>query len=432
MKKFITSVMFFALMLSLFCFNASAFELDTADASIGGYYLYNFENDMVMAEADTEKSISPSSTVKIMTACIALESGIPGDRVISVTGSMLSSSSGRNMGLDAGDKISFDDLLYATVCGGYNDASVVLALAVCDTLNDFLQKMNDKASELGMSSTVYLNVTGINANGMTTTVSDIAKLAKYASQNERFVEIASTKYYKLSDSATCSKDSITNRSSLLASYRGLANFNTGSGDFGDNAVLYYKTGDLSFICIVMNANAYDSESTNNYAEIYSKKLLAHAINDYSNKTVLTTKNIISSLPVKYSVKGEEIDIYLKSDLTLFLPDDTDVSTDISYSTYIYGNELEAPLKAGDTVGELVVSYEGKILASVPLEVREDVDKNTFLYVLELMRNYVTGRAFIITVICFVTLMAVHYLLTKRKLDRMYNSRSRRSKRKQLK
>ncbi len=421
--KIVTFVMIFALMLSLFSFGAVAYELDTSEADIGGYYLYNLENSLIMAESNTDALLSPSSTVKIMTACIALESNIPFERVVSVTKEMLSESSGRNMRLKTGDKITFEDLIYATVCGGYNDAAVVLALTVCDSIEDFLKLMNEKADALGMQSTVYLNVTGISAAGMTTSVADIARLAKYISENEKFVEIARTKYKKLSSLSSCENvESITNRSSLLASYRGLANFNTGSGDGGDNTVLYYNIGELSFICIVMNANGHDTWSTENYAELYSKKLLSHAVNDYSNKTVLTQKNAVISLPVKYSTSGDDVDLYPVKDLTLFISDEIDPTSDITYSTHIYGTELKAPLRSGDIVGELVVSYDGKILASVFLEVRKDVDKNTFLYILELMRGYVGGRAFIISVFCFAIMMLSYYVITKRKLNKMYKGK----------
>lgn len=424
----------FALLLALLCtlvstaIPASAYELDESEVSAGAYYLYNIENAATLAEKNADVSLSPSSTAKIMTACLALESGIDGSTVITVTSKMLSTSSGRAMGLRSGDRLTVDDLLFATVCGGYNDAALALALTVSDSVEGFVSLMNEKAASLGMDSTTYANPTGIEISGMSSSARDIATLAEYMAKNERFVEIGKTKSYTLSSSATCSRTTISNRSSLLASYRGMSSFNVGSGS-GDYAVVYYKSGELSYICVVMGAvsNSEDSDSAN-HAETLTKRLLAHATNDYSLHTVMSADNIVDTVPVKYSIDHDEIDLYLAEDIKIYLSNEIDTEADLTYSTYLY-EDLKAPLDMGDIVGELVVSYEGKILATGYLTVRESIDRNAFLHIMDMMRSYLSSRPFFITLFSFVGIMIAYYLIKRRHLEKMYNSKRKRRRNK---
>lgn len=424
-RKIVALVIIAVVLFSSFSMSATAYDFDYGEATADGYYLYNFENDMIMAKDGVDLPISPSSTVKIMTACVVLESGISLDKTVVITNEMIKGVSGRFMGLEVGERLTVEDLLYATVCGGFNDAAQALAIATYGTLSEFVNKMNDKANELEMTATRYQNVTGMYHSEMVTTIEDIAVLAKYMSTNEYFVSMSSTKSYRLSSDATCSLTTINNRSTLLASYKGMSNFNTGSGNDGDCAVLFYQSKELSYLTIVMNAKSDDDSK--NYAERFSTQLISHAINDYSKQTILTSQNVIATLSVQYSVSGNETNLYLENDLSLFLSEEIDVQEDLTYNIYVYGDELKAPLKSGDTVGELIVSLDGEVLATVPLIVKTDVERNGFLYFMELMRGYVLGRAFVISLLTFAAIMIGYYLINKQKMKRIYQRRQRNKK-----
>lgn len=418
LHKIITFVLFMSVIFSLCFIPVNAYELQTGDITADAYYLYNFENGMVMAESNIDSLVFPSSTVKIMSACIALESKIDPDTVITVEDYMVKSVSGTRMGLESGDKLTFRDLLYAMVCRGYNDATHVIAYVVSGNIDNFVEKMNEKATSLNMRNTKYLNPTGISQNGMATTISDMAILVEYMAKNQEYVEMTSTKSYKMSEVSNCGIKNINNRSTLLSSYRGLANFNTGSGD-GDCAVLYYQREGLSYVSIVLNAKAKENPDNENFAETLSKKLLSHAINDYSTKVILSKNNTIDTLPVKYSIGNEGVPLYIKDDLKLFISNEIDIKNDLTFSINLYNNELIAPISKGDVVGEILISHDGKILAKADLIVKQDIDKNDFLYIMELMQSYVLGRAFWISVGAFLLIMVAYTLYTKKHMKKMY-------------
>ena len=427
LRKIIIMLFIIAFSFSLFSIPAIAFELDKTDASVDSYYLFDLKNNLVMAEENADKIISPSSSVKIMTACIILESELDLNTEIEISEKMLLNVSGRNMELEIGNKLTAGDLLYAMLCGGFNDATVALALSISPTLYEFTNLMNEKAESLGMTSTRYANVTGMEAAAAKTAARDLSILAKYMAQNEKFVEVCSTKFYRFSDNATSKYTSVNNRSTLLSAYKGLANFNTGSSKNGDCAIVYYKTDDCELISIVMNALALDESDTSNYAEAYTEKLLSHALNDYETVTVKSAKNPITSLPVKYSISSGNIDLYLKKDVNLFLSKDVDVNSDLTYNIQIYGDELKAPISIGDEVGVLTVSHNGILLSSTPILANVSIERNGFLYAIDVMKSFITSIWFIIILITVLLLAIWARSRKKRKFRKKKRKRKNKSK-----
>ena len=246
-------------------------------------------------------------------------------------------------------------------------------------------------------------------------------------QNEKFLEVCSTKFYRFSDNATSKYTSVNNRSTLLSTYKGLANFNTGSSKSGDCAIVYYKTDDCELISIVMNALAFEEADTSNHAEIYIKNLLSHAINDYETVTVKSAKNPITSLPVKYSITSDNIDLYLKEDIKLFLSKDIDISSDLTYNIQIYGGELKAPINEGDEVGVLTVSHNGTVLTSTPILVKVSIERNAFLFAMDVMKSFITSIWFIIILITVLLLVILARSCKKRKFRKKKRQRKNKSK-----
>ena len=223
--------------------------------------------------------------------------------------------------------------------------------------------------------------------------------------------------------ATCDYTTISNRSSLLTSYKGISNFNSGSsGDNGYSSIHFYSNGSLSFLCIVMNSKAIDKDDKTNYAEYYSKKLISHGLNDYSQVSVLKADTYVTSMPVELSISKNEIKVYPKHDLTLFLPDDIDIEKDLIFDVQIWGDNLTAPLKYGDIVGRIAISRNGVFITSVDLIVKDDIERNGFLYILDLIKNFVTGRLFLLVIAFVVVLFCVYFERKNTRFKKRSNGR----------
>lgn len=427
LKKIIAFIIVSLILFSSFSIFTSAYTINESHGNIGAYYLYNVENDRVMASKNLDTSVSASSTVKMMTALVVLESGVDLSSVITVTNDMIKGVSGRFMGLESGDRLTILDLLYSMVCASFNDAAQSLAISVGRTLDDFVELMNNKARELGMNNTFYADVSGMS-NASKTTVSDTVKLVQKLISNEAYINIASTKSYQLSDYATCEYKKITNRSSLMTSYKGLANLNVGSTENdGDNAISYYNNGKLSFITIVMGAVPSNPKETENIAEKYTKSLLNHALYDNSLQTVLSKNQAVAYLPVKYTITNEKVGVYLAEDLKVYLPNDTTDDDNIAINYYLY-DDLKAPLKAGDEVGVVTVSLNGRFLTSAPLHINKTVERNAILYIIESAQDFLLSGTFLLILLSFALLLVLYYFYRMKFFDRMYRRYEKKKKR----
>jgi D-alanyl-D-alanine carboxypeptidase (penicillin-binding protein 5/6) len=313
------------------------------------------------------------------------------------------------------------------VCASFNDAAQSLAVGVSGALSDFVELMNKKARELGMNNTFYSDVSGMS-NSSKTTVSDTVKLVQRLLSHETYINIASTKSYQLSDYATCEYNKITNRSSLMTSYKGLANLNVGSTENdGDNAVSYYNNGKLSFITIVMGAVPSNPKETENIAEKYTKSLLNHALYDNSLQTVLSKNQAVAYLPVKYTITDEKVGVYLAEDLKVYVPNDTTDDDNISINYYLY-DDLKAPLKAGDEVGVVTVSLNSRFLTSAPLYINKTVERNAILYIIESAQDFLLSGTFLLILLSFALLLVLYYFYRMKFFDRMYGRYTKKKKR----
>ncbi|MBU5627291.1 D-alanyl-D-alanine carboxypeptidase [Oscillibacter sp. MSJ-2] len=178
------SFLFAVLLLSVMTCRASAVST-SATSSI----LLDAGSGRVLYEHNADKQMLIASTTKIMTALVAIENGDL-DQVVTVkrTYTLVEGSS---MYLKEGEKLTLETLLYGLMLCSGNDA----ALAVADAVggSDFIDMMNDKAEELGMSSTSFANPNGLDDEKHYSTARDMAILAAEAMKNQTFVRIASTK-----------------------------------------------------------------------------------------------------------------------------------------------------------------------------------------------------------------------------------------------
>ncbi len=154
---------------------------------------------VVFYERNADQRVFPASTTKIMTTLVALESGnlddsfAVGDEVLGTTIKFSELSS--LMGIKPGETLTLRDLVYGLMLVSGNDAGEAIAKHVAGSVDGFVALMNQKAQELGMSSTHFTNPHGVHNDDHYTTARDMAKLMAYALTIDEFVKIAETKTY---------------------------------------------------------------------------------------------------------------------------------------------------------------------------------------------------------------------------------------------
>lgn len=376
-----------------------------------GAYLYNFENDTVLLSKGADERVYPTSTVKIMTGVVAIEAlGDDLQQKVVITNEMLGQVAGNNIGLKSGESVTVEQLLYATLVNSANDSAIALAYAAYGSVEAFVAKMNEKATWLGAYNTYYANPTGMHNDAMVTTVADTAIIAKYAYSLPLFMEIVATSKYVMEATNISDYRNIYNRNCLISKYYNVNYYysraigmNAGStpqGGYAICAVAEDAATGLTYLVIVMDAEEVDG---NLYNYVNALRLFEWAFNSYTYIEVLRDDKIVCELPVKLSSTLDYVTLVPETSITVYLPSDTVVETDIRYSYNTFMDTLDAPVETGQEVGTITVLLGDQILGSCALVTTSSVARSEFLYFLARVRSFTGGRffkAFVVSAIVF--------------------------------
>ncbi len=208
----------------------------------------------VLADADSgtviyslraDERMSIASTTKIMTALVAIQR-LSADTEIEIRPEW-TGVEGSSMYLAAGEKYSVEELLYGLMLASGNDAARALACFTAGSEESFAELMNDKAAELGMSSTHFTNPHGLDDEEHYSTARDLAVLASAAMKEPEFARIVSA------ESATVAGRTLTNHNKLLRLYDGAVGVKTGyTLSAGRTLVGCAARGDTALICVTLN------------------------------------------------------------------------------------------------------------------------------------------------------------------------------------
>jgi len=397
-----------------------------------GAYLYNFENDEVLMEKGTDVRIYPTSTVKIMTGIVAIEAlGDDLQKEVVITKEMLSQVAGNNIGLKSGEIVTVEQLLYGTLVNSANDTAIALAYAAYGSVEAFVAKMNEKATWLGAYDTYYANPTGMHNDAMVTTVADTAAIAKYAYSLPLFMEIVSTPKYVMAATNSSDYRNIYNRNCLISKYYNVNYFykraigmNAGStpqGGYAVCAVAEEPATGLTYLAIVMGAEAVEK---NLYNYINAIKMFEWAFTSFTYVEVLRADKIVCELPVNLSSTLDYVTLVPEHAITVYLPSETVVATDIRYSYNTFSDVLDAPVETGQEAGTITVLMGERILGSCALVTTSSVARSEFLYFLARVRSFTEGRFFKAFVVSAIVLTIAYVLIGAHLRERRLRKRRR--------
>ena len=388
---------------------------DTSEAK--SVYLWNAEYDKAII-SKSEGTIFPASTVKIMTGLVAIDLiSTRLDEKVTISAEMLLGNQGTRLPLTEGEVVSFRDLLYAAICGGFNDAANALATASAGSKSQFVAKMNEKAKELGAKDTNYTNPTGWHDEGMVTTLHDTALICKAAMKNELYVTVSSASSYIVPKNNKSDKFTVHNRNGLIGSHytygyrnqkaKGLI---AGMTDEGGHCVAtFFESDGLTYLCVVMGATESENE-INSYK--IANSLISYVSYYYGTVDAIKSGQVITSVPVGLAVSTTEdyymLDCTAPSKVSVLAPYDRASLENIELVPYFFSEEITAPIKKGDVIGGVDIFIDGVLSGNADLCASEDVSANTVLATMEGAKNLLVSRAFIIFFIVFSILFALYF------------------------
>ncbi len=316
-----------------------------------------------------------ASTTKIMTAIVVLENANLND-VVTVS-KKAGGTGGSRLGLKAGDKITVNNLLYGLLLVSGNDSAVALAEFVGGSVDGFAQMMNKKASELGLENTHFVTPHGLDMQEHYTTAFELAEMADYALNIEKFAQIVNTKNITI-DINGRSKN-LTNTNELLGNLYGVNGVKTGFTNGANRCLVTSVNRDgMNIITVVLGADT-KKDRTND-----SVKLVEYA---YQNYEIYNTKDIINEkyeewkninenrievIKGKVSVvntKLEELDNYY---IPIKKVDEGKVNVKIFNI-----DEVTAPVQKDDYIGKLCVYVDNDKVLELTITVNKGIGKLEF-------------------------------------------------------
>ncbi len=346
--------------------------------------LVDYQSDKILYELQPDHSIHPASMTKIMTTIVVFDLLVKeiislDDKVtISEKAWRMSQAGYSSMFIMVNDEISVENLLRGIIIASGNDACVALAEGVAGTEENFVSLMNEKAEEIGMTSTNFANTSGINNPDNYSTVRDIALMSKYLIKNYPYYY----EYFKETEFTwdRTGGDPITqgNRNTLLYKNIGVDGIKTGHlavEAYSLASSLKKNTRRLIAVGSGFKTNALRASE--------SRKLLSWGLTNTDtfeiskkDETLFYIKTWLGQSP---NVSG-----YTKEDayITINKKDLRNFNTFIEYT-----GPIKAPIKKDKEIALIKVYNKNILLKTVPIYASENVKKINFLLSLVTSFNY---------------------------------------------
>jgi len=346
--------------------------------------LYDFDSEKILYELDPDLTIYPASMTKIMTTIIAFDLlkqnklSLDDKFIVSEKAWRLSQSGYSSMFIMINDEVSVEDLLKGIIIASGNDACVALAEGIAGTEENFVDIMNEKAAEIGMTDTNFANSSGINNTENYSTVKDIAIMSKYLIQNypEYYPLYAETEFTW--DRTGGDPITQSNRNNLLYKKIGVDGIKTGYLAVEKYSLASTMKKDTRRLISVISGLETKALRINQ-----SIKLLNWGFRN-TDTYLISKKNETVFEINSWLSKNKTIVGMTKEDLyvTLSKKDSRNLKVTIDYD-----GPIKAPIEKGAKIAQINVSLKDEVIKSLPIYSLNQVEKVNFLKSLFTSINY---------------------------------------------
>ncbi len=320
--------------------------------------LYNLNDQDILYELESNEKVQIASLTKIMTAIVAIEHIDDLDQTVTITKEAFKGMEEyTQIGLKAGNVVTYRDLLYGTILSSGADAVNAMAISISGDIPSFVKLMNQKAEELNLKNTHFDNPVGMDSEDNYSTASDIASLLLYSLKNDTFREIFTARTYTISNLGLSLKSTLIGYSKAYG--LDISEIVGAKSGFTDGAGLCLASiadiDDVSYLLVTLKA---DTTNRSN-AVSDSLKIYNYYSSNYSYQTIVKKDQVFKSIPIKWG-KKTSYDIISKKDISLYLENNI-YKNKIEY-VYDGIEELTYKNKKGQKIGTVAIKYGEKELA----------------------------------------------------------------------
>ena len=326
----------------------------------------------VLYAVNEHEPLEPASVTKIMTILLVMEAIDSGQLQYGdvVTASAHACSmGGSQIWLKENEQMTVEDMLKAVCVASANDCSVALAEHLAGSESAFVERMNQRAAELGMEDTVFMNPTGLPAEGHVTSAYDIALMSRELILNHPDVRRFTTIWM---DTLRNGEFGLSNTNKLIHSYEGATGLKTGSTDGALYCLSATAERDgMELIAVILKAPT----SAQRFAG--AQALLNYGFASYGLAEIQTPGDL-APIPVRLGAE-KAVSVRLEGETALLAEKEKlgTLETELTMET-----ELSAPVAEGQEVGRLTVTSGGETLAEFPLVADRAVARLTYWQLLQ--------------------------------------------------
>ena len=322
------------------------------------------ETGAILLEDNAHEKLEPASVTKIMTLLLVMEAVDSGQLGLNdpvTVSSYAAGMGGSQVYLEEGEQMPVSEMIKCVTVVSGNDCAVALAERVAGSEGAFVARMNQRAQELGMEDTTFLNCTGLPAQGHVTSAHDIALMSRELILNHPSIREYTTIWM---DSIRNGEFGLTNTNRLVRFYEGTTGLKTGFTSSAQYCMSATAERDgMELIAVVMK-----SPSTNQRFDD-AKALLDYGFANYTVVSVYPEAPL-APIDVLLGTQGQ-VQPKLERDCRLLVRrgEEGQVSTGLSLA-----ENVEAPVESGQILGRLEVYVGGELRDTIPILSAQQVDR----------------------------------------------------------
>ena len=347
------------------------------------YILVEANTGKVLAEKNADEKMPPASITKIMTMLLLAEKLDLGE--VSMDDMVTTSKHANSMGgsqvwLDVGEQMSIEDLLKATAINSANDAAVALSEHIAGSEEQFVELMNQKAVELGMTGSNFCNASGLDADGHLSTARDIAIMGRELIKHPLIIKYTS----KYMDDLRNGKTELVNTNKMVRFYEGCNGLKTGTTDLAGSCLCATATRkEMTLIAVSLG-----SETSKDRFDS-CRSLLDYGFSGWELLSPNLDEMEAGSIEV---VNGKKDSVELRVDGAgpMLIPKSSSKKVEKKVELE---SSVEAPVQEGRCCGRVVYLLGDEEISSYDIVTDDGVGKVDFVFLLtSMINNFFNGTA----------------------------------------
>lgn len=363
MKKIISVIILLTLLFS------TVYSKEIEEINAKSYILVDGKTGNVLLEKNPDEPMPPASITKIMVMLLAMEAidnGLISTDDLVVVTDTAAIHEGSHVFLEVGEEMSVNDLLKAIAVASGNDAANMMGEFLCGTQEKFVARMNERAKELNMKNTNFINCNGLDATNHLSTARDISIMTYELLKHPKIHEYTTI----WMDTLRNGKFQLANTNKLIRYYEGATGMKTGSTSKAGFCISATATrNDVDLIAVTMNSET----SKLRFAD--ASTLLNYGFSNYSNVKLCDNGQEFGAVKV-YDGEKKEVEVLTNIESTILVEN--------SYKGLIQHklnipDSVTAPIKKGQKIGEFTAYNGENLIKTIDIVAKEDVNKLSFAF-----------------------------------------------------